>query len=100
MKILTVSTDTPEDLAKGHRRHGLGALMLSDRDLAVTDRFGLRNRGVHSGTPPPMGPKALPVPTSLLVDAAGTVLWMDQSENYQQRTGTDTVLNALREQLD
>lgn len=74
--------------------------MLSDRDLKVTDLFGLRNQGAHSGPPPPMGPKALPVPTSLLVDATGTVLWMDQSENYQQRSDPDTVLTALRTNLD
>ena len=100
MKILTVSTDTPEELAKGHPRHKLGATMLADRDLAVTNRFGLRNRGIHSGPPPPIAPLSLPVPTSLLVDANGTVLWMDQSENYQRRSDPDSVLGALRAHLD
>lgn len=74
--------------------------MLSDRDLEVTDRFGLRNKGRHSGPPPPLGAKALPVPTSLLVGADGTVLWMDQSENYQRRSDPDHVLAALRKHLD
>ncbi len=73
--------------------------MLSDRHLEVTDRFGLRNRGVHSGPPPPVGAKALPVPTSLLVGADGTVLWMDQAENYQRRSDPDYVLAALREHV-
>ena len=67
--------------------------MLSDRDLAVTDRFGLRNRGVHTG--PPRGARALPVPTSLLVDASGIVVWMDQSENYQRRSDPGVVRAAL-----
>ncbi|MBW2316638.1 MAG: redoxin domain-containing protein [Deltaproteobacteria bacterium] len=98
--ILTVSTDTPKELAKGHRRHGIGATMLSDRQLDVTDRFGLRNKGIHSGPPPPVGAKALPVPTSILADASGTVLWMDQSENYQRRSDPDYVLAALRDHLD
>jgi hypothetical protein len=74
--------------------------MLSDRDLEVTDRFGLRNMGAHSGPPPPVGAKALPVPTSMLVAADGTVLWMDQSENYQQRSDPDYVLTALGEHFD
>ncbi len=100
MKILTVSTDTPGELAKGRRKHHLGATMLSDRELAVTDRFGLRNQGIHSGPPPPIAAKALPVPTSLLVDENGKVLWMDQSENYQRRSDPDYVLAALREHLD
>jgi peroxiredoxin len=99
VKILTVSTDTPGMLAKGHPKHGIGATMLSDRELDVTDRFGLRNNGRHSGPPPPIGPKALPVPTSLLVNADGKVLWMDQSENYQRRSDPDYVLAALREHL-
>ena len=70
--------------------------MLSDLDLAVTDRFGLSNQGVHSGPPSPLGAKRLPVPTSLLVDRAGKVLWIDQSENYQRRSDPDRVLAALR----
>ncbi len=97
VRIVTVSTDTPEELRKGRPKHGLGALMLSDRDLTVTDRFGLRNRGIHSGVPG--GAKALPVPTSILAGSDGTVLWMDQSENYQRRSAPEVVLGALRDHL-
>jgi hypothetical protein len=39
-------------------------------------------------------------PMSLLVDANGKVLWMDQSENYQRRSNPDYVLAALRQHLD
>ncbi|MBT4522722.1 MAG: hypothetical protein HOC23_22210 [Halieaceae bacterium] len=41
----------------------------------------------------------LPAPTSMLVDADGKVLWMDQSENYQRRSDPDYVLAALRRSL-
>jgi len=71
--------------------------MLSDRDLAVTDRFGLRNHGFHSGIPG--GAKALPVPTSLLVGADGRVLWIDQSENYQRRSDPSRIRTALQANL-
>jgi hypothetical protein len=47
-----------------------------------------------------MAAKALPVPTSLLVDANGTVLWMNQSENYQRRSNPDFVRGVLAEHLD
>ena len=98
VKIVTISTDTPKEIANQRHKHGLQATMLSDRDLAVTDAFGLRNQGIHSG--PPVGDvKALPVPTSLLVSAEGKVLWKDQSENYQRRSDKDIVLAALREHL-
>ena len=97
MQIVTVCTDTPDTVKAGHAKHGLAATMLSDRELEVTDRFGLRNQGFHSG--PPVGAKALPVPTSILADAEGKVLWMDQSENYQRRSDPDYVLGALRANL-
>ena len=73
--------------------------MLSDPDLEVTDAFGLRNTGYHSA-PPGDDTEALPVPTSLLVDRQGKVLWVDKSENYQRRSGPEVVLAALRAHLD
>ena len=73
--------------------------MLSDPDLVVTDAFGLRNQGIHSA-PPGDDTEALPVPTSLLIDGNGKVLWMDQSQNYQRRSGPEVVLAALRTHLD
>jgi|TARA_B100000959_G_C14992103_1_gene628442 peroxiredoxin len=100
MQLLTVSTDHPEVIRKRRGVHGLQARMLSDRNLAVTDAFGLRNQLIHSG---PLGDdeaEALPVPTSLLIDAEGKVLWMDQAENYQRRSGPEVVLAALRTHLD
>ena len=69
--------------------------MLSDPDLAVTDRYGLRNQKIQSGPPG----KPQPVPTSILADANGVVRWIDQSENYQRRSDPDFVLAALREHL-
>jgi len=95
---VTVSAETPESIKAGRRKHGLDAIMLADRDLTVTEAFGLRNEGMHSG--PPIGPKRLPIPTSLLVGADGKILWMDQSENYQRRSDPDYVLGALKSNLD
>ena len=99
MQVLTISTDHPEEIRNGRRAHGLRAIMLSDRTLAVTDAFGLRNQGAHSGNPRDEI-EALPIPTSLLVGAEGKVLWMDVSANYQRRSGPDVVLAALRKYLD
>jgi peroxiredoxin len=97
--VLTVSTDHPEEIRAGRHVHGLQAIMLSDRTLEVTDAFGLRNEGVHSGNPRDEI-EALPVPTTLLVSAEGKVLWMDVAENYQRRTKPEVVLAALRKHLD
>ena len=73
--------------------------MLSDRDLRVTDAFGLRNQLVHSA-PPGEGPEALPVPATLLVDGNGKVLWMDVTDDYQRRSGPEVVLAAVRVHTD
>jgi peroxiredoxin len=94
-----VSTDHPEEIRKGRRAHGLAAVMLSDRKLAVTDAFGLRNLGYHSG-PPGGDVEALPIPTSLLLDAEGKVSWVDMSDNYQRRSGPEVILAALQNYLD
>jgi peroxiredoxin len=98
VKIVTISTDTPEELKRGRHKHGLQAIMLSDHELAATDRFGLRNKGIHSGVPGITAP-ALPVPTALLADTRGTVLWKDQADNYQRRSDPEYVLGAVKERL-
>ena len=79
------------------RKHGLQAVMLSDPDARLIDEFGIRNQGFHSGVPG--GAKALPIPTSVLVDAQGIIRWVDQSENYQRRSDPDYVLAAVRDAL-
>ena len=98
--MVTLSTDQPETIRQRRGVHGLNARMLSDRDLKVTDAFGLRNQLIHSGNPRDEEVEALPVPTTLLVDHAGTVLWMDHSENYQRRSGPEVVLAAIEQYLD
>ena len=99
VEVITVSTDLPEEIAAERHLHGLQARMLSDRQLAVTDAFGLRNMAIHSG-PPGDDPEALPVPATLLVDREGKVLWLDISEDYQRRSDPSVVLAAMRQHFD
>jgi len=92
--VVTLCTDTPEQIREGMGKHGLDAVMLSDRDLAVTRRLGLENRkaGVR-----PRGVPGLPIPTTLLVDADGRVRWIDQARDYQVRSQPERVRAAIRE---
>tara|TARA_B100001540_G_scaffold164620_1_gene145587 strand:+ start:4819 stop:5163 length:345 start_codon:yes stop_codon:yes gene_type:complete len=99
VQVVTISTDHPEEIRAGRDQHGLQARMLSDPDLVITDAFGLRNQTVQSG-PPGDDAEALPVPTSLLVDRRGRVLWVDMAQNYQRRSPPEVVLAAMREHLD
>ena len=93
--IVTVCTDTPSSIRAGRGKHGLRAIMLADPQLAVIDRYGLRNQRIQTG--PPGRPQ--PVPTTILADASGVVRWLDQSRDYQRRSDPDVVRDALRTHL-
>ncbi len=95
VQIVTVSTDTPDEIRRGRGKHGVRAIMLSDPDLTITDRYNLRNRINVT----PRGITAMPIPTTILVDAAGTVRWIDQSEDYQFRSDPERVLGATKAAL-
>jgi peroxiredoxin len=94
---VTVCTDTPEKIQAGHAKHHLQATMLSDRSLDVTNLYGLRNQAVNTGPP---GIPGQPVPTTILANASGEILWIDQSENYQRRSEPAYVLEAIETHLD
>ncbi len=92
---MTVSTDKPGEIRAGHGMHGLNATMLADPTLKIIEQFGLRNQNLNNFRMP--GRPGLPVPTSLLIDSDGKVVWKDQSENYSQRSDPDTVHDAISE---
>jgi len=94
---VTVCTDKPQQIKEQMSKHGCKAIMLSDRECELIDKLGIRNQGIHSGMPG--GAKALPIPTTVLIDATGIVRWIDQAENYQRRSDPDLVLGALHEHL-
>lgn len=95
VKIVTISTDTPAQIRLGRGVHGLQATMLADPKLKVIEQFGLRNKNINNFKTP--GRPGLPVPTTLLVDEQGKVVWKDQSENYTRRSDPEVVEAALRE---
>lgn len=67
--------------------------MLADPKLEVIDQFGYRNQNINNFKVP--GRPGLPVPTSLLIDEQGRVVWKDQSANYTQRSDPKVVGAAL-----
>lgn len=95
--IVTVCADTAEQIRAGRRRHGLRAVMLPDPDLAITDRFNLRNPKNFAPKPGLVIP--LPIPTTILVDAGGIVRWIDQATDYMRRSDPDRVLDVVRSVL-
>jgi peroxiredoxin len=92
--IVTVCGDTAEKIRASRTKHGLRAVMIPDPDLAITDRYNLRNPknfALKSGVIVP-----LPIPTTILVDAGGIVRWIDQSTDYMRRSAPERVLAAIR----
>jgi peroxiredoxin len=100
VQLVALCTDTPEEIRRGRGKHGAKAVMLSDRDLVVTDRYGLRNP--RNITPPIQGRiwNGMPIPTTILVDADGRVRWIDQARDYQIRSDPERVREALRAHLE
>lgn len=96
--IVTVSTDTSAEIRLGRGVHGLQATMLADPTLAVIDRLGLRNRNFNNFKFP--NRPGLPVPTTLLVERDGRVVWLDQSADYTQRSAPEVVRAALERRVD
>ena len=61
----------------------------------MTDLFNLRNPFNVS----PRGVGGLPIPMTFLVDAQGTVRWIDQTDDYMLRSEPERVLTAIEEHL-
>jgi peroxiredoxin len=74
----------------------LTGTILADPKLEVTNLFGLRN---HNTAVRPPGLPGLPIPTTLLIDGEGKVVWKDQSADYMQRSNPDYVRAALEKHL-
>lgn len=93
--LVAISADTPAQIRAGRAKHGARVTLLADPDLSVTARYGLVNRkGLAPG-----GLRHLPIPTTLLVDANGSVRWIDQATDYAVRSHPERVLAAIRSRL-
>lgn len=98
VEMVTVCSDTAEQIRTGRRKHGLRAVMLPDPTLAITDRYGLRNPRNFAPKPGVIIP--LPIPTTILVDADGIVRWIDQATDYMRRSDPERVIAELKKFLN
>jgi peroxiredoxin len=90
VEIIAISPDPNErsqKLAQGLR---LAYRFVSDRDLAVTRRYGL----LHAGAGP--NGEDVPRPATVVLDRDGVVRWFSVTRNYQVRPDPDDVLRAVR----
>lgn len=92
--IVAICADRPDEIRRGRAKHGLDAIFVSDPQLAVTDLYRLRNPRNFAPRPGVIIP--LPIPTTILVDAAGIVRWIDQATDYMVRSDPSRVREAIR----
>ena len=106
--VVALSKDSVEDAARHKARDNLTCKLLSDPDLKVIRQFGVEHHkavefstlnisifGVHFGLLPQV--KAMAIPTTLLLDEAGVVRWIDQADDYRIRSDGSRVGAAVQQ---
>ena len=104
VRVITLSKDTLAQARKHKETDQLPFLLLSDPDLRVIRSFGLLHEkalqfktttifGVPLGVP--SGKTTMAIPTTLLVDEAGVVRWIDQADDYRLRGDEARVREAV-----
>ena len=90
MQILAISPDSNERSQVLAERLRARYRFLTDRDLAVTRRYGLVHaRGGNKG-------QDVPRPTTVVIDRQGIVRWLSLSDNIQVRPDPGDVARAVR----
>jgi len=97
IQLIAICPETPEEIAKGRKKHGSKAIMLSDHDLKITEKYNLLKERNFAPKPGMLVP--LPVPTTFLVDDKGIVQWIDQADDYMVRSHPDRVRDAIESKL-
>lgn len=108
VSVIALSKDTVEEAAIQKQRDGLSLTLLADPNLHVIRQYGVEHHkalgfatgsrtigGIPIGFAPPSF-KTMAVPTSLLVDESGRVVWIDQSDDYRLRSSNRRVLEAVQ----
>jgi peroxiredoxin len=97
VKVVALSADPPQRLARLKRGRRLGMALLADPDLSVIALYGLRQERAFVGLRGWRRPLA--IPTTVLIDAQGIVRWIDQPHDYRIRTDIDRVMAAVNRGL-
>jgi len=95
LEMLTVSTDSVKEIKLSRKMHGFKGTMLGDTKSQIINKFGLKNQN-RNNFRMPWRPD-LPVPTTLLIDSNGTVIWKDQADQYSKRSDPECIRSILEE---
>jgi peroxiredoxin len=99
VRMIAVSPDNVKETRGLQKKLGAGIRLLADEDLKLIERFGVRHeKGIAPTARGVLRP--LSVPTTILVDGAGVVRWIDQTDDYRLRSDADRVLAAVESNLN
>lgn len=84
IQLLALSPDNAEDSQELAQRFEQPYLFLSDSDLQIADRYGIRRD------------EELPHPAVVLIDKQGTVVWYYVGENYRQRPSSSQLQQVFK----
>lgn len=90
-RIVTISTDSVEDLARFDQRRNIGYTMLSDEQAQIVRQLDL----LDPTQPPGRRHNGLPVPTILILSPQGEVRAKLGDANYRVRPAAQVVLATL-----
>ncbi|MEZ5959685.1 MAG: peroxiredoxin family protein [Hyphomonadaceae bacterium] len=90
-RIVTISTDSVEELARFERRRDIGYTMLSDEQAQIVRQLDL----LDPTMPPNRRHNGLPVPTILILSPAGEVQAKLGDANFRIRPAPEIVLATL-----
>jgi peroxiredoxin len=96
IKVVLISPQPEELSRKLAERYDVPFRFLIDRDNRLAEEFGIAvEHGVPVGMPGGYAPDTV-LPTLVLCNANGTIIFSDQTDNYRIRPEPDVFLAILR----
>jgi peroxiredoxin len=93
IRLVSVSSDRVDELAPFRRKHDWAIRLLADPELIVHRLYNVQSRKFT----PRRGPfRDLAIPTTILIDRDGRVLWVEQTPDFRVRPQADMVLAKAR----
>lgn len=106
IQVLALSKDDQNAATLHKNRDGLTLTLLSDPKLEIIRKYGVEHHKAVNfktgslmlfGIPLAFVPsiKSMAIPTTLLIDEKGEILWIDQAEDYRIRSDDKRVKEAI-----
>ena len=109
IQIVGISNDTAEQQQKHKIRDNISHTLVADPELNIIRQYGVEHHkalgatsenlismfGMSMPLPWKMKYKPMSIPTSILIDDSGKIVWIDQSEDYRLRASEDAVMGAV-----